>query len=394
LVAYLKAKQNDIRTLQAISDDLSDLGSHENDFAKTYFAGFDRTYDGAGEPPSEAFFRQQLEGSDDHDDHGLDLEIESDPLIDGLIKDIRTSKILGWHPFRAETMSALVARTKIMNLEEPRIQAAQLASLAHLRKGAAKDAINARALHEVIQALEKRGIPIRSEIIEDGMPRSFGWDNTHKRFLPTKPPVNDIGFTLLGPSRSLVKKHRDRLPVMDSAKVALMFRGEIRSITPSNQLSYIGCFGFQGQNILVSGDAGCVDFSLNRNTYHQALLDSLTPLHVIQVAHHGGNNAHFYRVLAAANYADQKDQSFLLLSHATHDRTRPSDVFREFILSTLGKGEDVKLLFTSEPSEDKVADFKHAIFQTVGDRGQVGDIGLLYERGAWRITKHAIHVVR
>ena len=392
LLSYLKAKQNDIKSIQAIADELDNRNASGTDGVKANAYAYVIPEDHDDKLPTEEFFRRELDECVDDCNHGLDLEFESDPLVDVLIQEVRTGKSLTWHPFREESTSALVARAKFLNQEQSGIKSAQLASLANLRKGAAKDAINAKALHEVIQALEKRNIPVRSEIVEDGTPRVYGWDRVHQRFVPTRPPVQDIGFTLLGPSRSLVKKHRDRLPVMESAKVALMFRGEIRSITPSNQLSYIGCFGFQGQNILISGDAGCVDFGLDRNTYHQALLDAMSPLHVIQVAHHGGNNAHFYRVLAAANFSDQKANSYLLLSHATHDKKRPSDLFREFLLSTLGKGDDVKLLFTSEPSASKIADFKKSIFKAVGNTAKVGDIGLEYVGGNWAVTKHAISI--
>ncbi len=118
----------------------------------------------------------------------------------------------------------------------------------------------------------------------------------------------------------------------------------------------------------------------------------MAPLHVIQVAHHGGNNAHFYRVLDAAKYPEQDAQSYLLLSHAVHDKTRPSDVFHDFMLATLGKGDDVKLLFTSEPTRDKVVDYLSAIQPIVGPAGQTGDIRLEFASGSWNVTKHAVTV--
>lgn len=272
------------------------------------------------------------------------------------------------------------------------MQAAQLASLVNVPKGIAKDAINAKALHDVVQALEARSIPIRTQLINDGVPSTYRWSEADDRFVLAKAPVDGLHFTLLGPSRSLVKKHRYRLPVVEASKVALLFRAEIRSITPSNQLSYIGCFGFLEQVILLSGDAGCVDFKSARNSYHQPLLDAMRPLHVIQVAHYGGNNAHFYRVLDAAKYPAQDAQSYLLLSHAFHDKTRPSDVFHDFLLATLGNGDDVKLLFTSEPTRDKVVDYLRAIEPTVGTTGQMGDIRLEYSAGRWDVTKHAVKV--
>lgn len=47
---------------------------------------------------------------------------------------------------------------------------------------------------------------------------------------------------------------------------------------------------------------------------------------MIQVAHYGGANAHFYRVLNAAKYPEQHDWSYLLLSHATEDKMTSREV--------------------------------------------------------------------
>ena len=59
------------------------------------------------------------------------------------------------------------------------------------------------------------------------------------------------------------------------------------------------------------------------------MIDALKPLHVMQVAHHGGNNADFYRLLEAADYQGQTAPSFLLLSHALHDKNvRPTSYAR------------------------------------------------------------------
>jgi len=203
-----------------------------------------------------------------------------------------------------------------------------------------------------------------------------------------------LTFTLLAPSKSLVRKHRDRLPVFAATLVAFLFRGEIRSITPSNQLSYVGCFGFQDQRILITGDAGCVDFANGRDSYFPRLLSELKPLHVVQVAHHAGNNAHFYRVLTAAEYPNHQDYSFLLLSHACHDKTRPSDVFHDFLMTILGEGGNVNLLFTSEPDKQKVIDYIDAIHNRIQPRASVGDVQLQYDKAsAWIVRKHAIEVV-
>lgn len=390
LIEYLDAKRRDMAVVTNIADDLtnSDLDHRELELQGKYLG---LALEAPNTSDDLSVFRQEL-GEDDCD-HGVEQELEPDPLVEDLIATVRRSGLANrWYFDDYGSTEALVAHAKWLNTDQPNIQAAQLASLVSVRKGVAKDAINAKALHDVVQALSARSIPIRTEIIDDGVPRTFRWSASVDRFVLAKAPVDGLRFTLLGPSKSLVKKHRDRLPVMEASKVALLFRGEIRSITASNQLSYIGCFGFLEQVILVSGDAGCVDFKSGMNSYYQPLLDAMAPLHVIQVAHHGGNNAHFYRVLDAAKYPEQDAQSYLLLSHAVHDKTRPSDVFHDFMLATLGKGDDVKLLFTSEPTRDKVVDYLSAIQPIVGPAGQTGDIRLEFASGSWNVTKHAVTV--
>ena len=390
LAEYLGAKRRDMAIVTSIAEDLanSDLDRGESAPQRKYLR---LDHEALNMPDDLSVFRQML-GEDDCD-RGIEQELEPDPLVEDLIATVRRGW-LGhrWYFNDYGSTEELVAQAKWLNIDRPNVQAAQLASLFSVRKGVAKDAINAQALHDVVQALDTRAIPIRTEIIDDGVPRTYRWSAADDRFVLAKAPVDGLHFTLLGPSKSLVKKHRDRLPLVEASKVALLFRGEIRSITPSNQLSYIGCFGFLEQVILVSGDAGCVDFKSARNSYHQPLLDAMRPLHVIQVAHHGGNNAHFYRVLDAAKYPEQDAQSYLLLSHALHDKTRPSDVFHDFLLATLGKGDDVKLLFTSEPTRDKVVDYLRAIQPTVGTTGQTGDIRLEFSAGRWGVTKHTVKV--
>ncbi len=160
----------------------------------------------------------------------------------------------------------------------------------------------------------------------DGKPRRFVFDDQQQRFIPgqqiaTKGPE----LILLGPSMGLVKKHWDRLPIGTYMLMAHRSRLPVKSITPSNQLSYVVRLGFAGQGLLVSGDAGCVDFRPSTQAdFAPDLLKPLLPLHVIQVAHHGGNNADFYNVLVDCGYGQQTAPSWLLLSHATEDKYRPS----------------------------------------------------------------------
>ena len=137
-----------------------------------------------------------------------------------------------------------------------------------------------------------------------------------------------------------------------------------------------------------------MDFKQKRNSphYYRELLDALLPLHVVQVAHHAGNNAHFYRVLAAAKYPQQDTQSFLLVSHATHDNHRPSREFSQFVQGLRRKSDVAKILFTTQPIPDKVREFKSLVHPTVGPVATEGDASLVFKQGGWRVVKHAIQV--
>jgi hypothetical protein len=220
------------------------------------------------------------------------------------------------------------------------------------------------------------------------------WRNGSRRFegndhLPAQGPT----ITLLGPSESLVRKHWHRLPLGVYVGLATFSLSLIKSITPSNQLSYVARFAAENQGILVAGGAGCVDFRPTRGKpYYTELLNALAPLHVVQVAHHAGNNAHFYRVLIAAQYSEAVTQSFLLVSHATKDRHRPSGEFRQFVEDLRREPDIVSVLFTAQPRTDKVRDFEDLVHATVGHRAQQGDARLEFREGTWRVTKHAIAI--
>lgn len=391
LTAYLGKKREDIEFVQRLEDKLGEASRREN------IRRDKRSHSDGDQSPFEfqsreavdlAFFRMHLTG-DDHADHGCDQELEPHPLVERMIKKLKTGADPEIYLHIGRWGMDLDELAMIVGNSRPHRVDPQLRSLANLRRGFAKDAINASALHDVLKALRKKNVPVRTEVIDDGLPRRYRWSATDRRFVMTRNDYDGLAFDLLGPSKSLVKKHRDRLPVYEASQIALMFVGEIKSITPSNQLSYIGCFRHDRQSILITGDAGCVDFAVDRNHYHQHLLAALKSLNVVQVAHHGGRNAHFYRVLSAAGYPEQMEKSFLLLSHATHDTTRPSDIFHDFLLETWKLGDDVRLLFTSEPTRDKVSDYLEAIHPPVGMLGTVGDVRLHYD-GEWRVDLHAI----
>jgi hypothetical protein len=266
-------------------------------------------------------------------------------------------------------------------------------SLAFIRESTAKEAITAIYLAKVVKALAARKVPIVCRTIDDGQPQRFVWDRRQRRFIPSRQIVTrSPELMLLGPSVGLVKKYWDRLPIGDYMALAHKARIPVRSITPSNELSYVVRMQFAGQGLLISGDAGCVDFRPgDGKPFYPALLSALLPLHVVQVAHHGGRNAHFYNVLLDAGYAQQTDHSWLLLSHKTDDKNRPSSIFGSFVAEVRKSGDDVKLLFTSRPRLDKVRDFTALIAPSTSPPADVGDVRMVFDR-RWRVVNHAIKV--
>jgi hypothetical protein len=273
--------------------------------------------------------------------------------------------------------------------------AVEASTLGWIRRLAAKDAINAGSLAAVVKALRNRGIEIRCSTIVDGHARRFYWTPSKKRFSPLiASDSSKPNLLLLGPSNGLVEKYMDIIPIGTYASLAEKSLLPIRGTSASNQLSYIMSIEHANQRILICGDAGCNDFKPGGNApYYTELIDALGPLHVVQVAHHGGNNAHFYRcLLAASKYREQTQLSYLLLSHAVDDKYHPNDVFSRFI-EELGKGADeVQLLFSSRPLETRVHDVKPLIGKVVGTPGKSGDVRLQFYNAEWKVKKHAVSV--
>lgn len=322
------------------------------------------------------------------DDQGVEEDVTGEFLSGNQMPESGHQRLVFW-----ENLINNIGFVNYLRRTDASASKAINATLNNIRRSIAKDAINAAALNKIIVALRNRNIPIKTEMIEDGEPRKYYWQPTTRRFAFGTGSKLGLELALLGPSRGLVRRHWNKLPVKLAMSVALKFATEIKGITPSNQLSYIARFGFLNQGILVSGDAGCVDFKPpRRRGYYTGLLDTLLPLHIIQVAHHGGRNAHFYRVLESAGFFDQKESSFLLLSHSTDDRHRPSDEFRKFLMEALNAGDDAKVLFTSKPRTERVTDYLQNIHMRVGPGGNVGNVRLEFSKGTWDVKSHAIAI--
>lgn len=272
-------------------------------------------------------------------------------------------------------------------------------SLAWVEASEATDAINAKSLKKVVDALKGRTTPVdmACRTVDDGQPRRFAWNASKKRFVPgVGQPSEGPELTLLAPSKGLVAKYSQRLPIGDYGARLALARIPVVGTTASNELSYVIKLSHNGQNILVAGDAGCVDFKPNRRKkpFYPNLITELTSLDVVQVAHHAGANTYFYHSLVEAKYPEQEKLSYLLISHGVDDTKRPSLAFANFLERFRAEKQKVSLLFTSRPRPEKVRDFDDLIEPLRGGAAPLdrGDVQLIHDDKGWRVTKHHIKV--
>lgn len=275
-------------------------------------------------------------------------------------------------------------------------------ALATIRKSEASGAITATHLAKVAEALRNRRPPIRPRcpFVAANRPSRFAWSPTKRKFVRRESDgETDLVLTLLGPSEQLIQKHCAKLPI-GTYVASLLLQEQViyrESITPSNQLSYIFTLEMKGQRVLISGDAGCYGFRERGRDYYKELLRPLVPVHVVQIAHHGGHNYDFYEALLKAGFAKQENHSFLLLSHATRDKHRPSQAFEEFVARIRREDNEVSLLFTSVPKSLKVENYRELIHAVVppGQGSKEGDIRLSYQadgNSGWIVERHAVKV--
>ncbi len=279
----------------------------------------------------------------------------------------------------------------------PSHQRLALAQLARIQSSAHKGAIVAKWLRQLVRKLRSTNVSIRAIDIAAGTPEYYEWDPDKRKFLPCNSSTYSVStepkFVLLGPSRSLIAHHAKKLPI--GVYFALIGAIPLEPVTASNQLSYVMLFESSGQKVLITGDAGCVDFwDKKTKSYYPALLSAMTDLHVVQVAHHAGNNHRFYHVLQKIGYGSASaPHSFLLLSHATKDTYRPSLAFGSFINTLSSANSTFELLTTSEPESAKVATFRTLYHSATHlPSASVGDIQLAYQNGAWVVNQHLVQV--
>ncbi len=269
-----------------------------------------------------------------------------------------------------------------------------LVQFTRIRKSAHQGAIVAKWLQRLVSKLQSKNVPIRAIDIQAGCPRYFEWDPVQLEFLACKPSVYasslEPKFTLLGPSQALIARHAKLLPI--GAYLAIIGRMPLKPVTVSNQLSYVMLFESAGQKILVTGDAGCVDFwDKKSKAYYPQLLTAIKDPNVVQVAHHAGDNFRFYDVLQTSGYAGcGAPHSFLLLSHADGDAYRPSPAFNSFVNTLSAAGGSFELLTTSQPDPAKIAAFRTYYHPATHAPANVGDIRLSFQNGAWKVDQHLV----
>lgn len=407
LTDYLSHKQTQVEELRRLElQFVTMLEQHQPDMKRTWLPRYrvSRQHDALsaqlvnldGNTPSdfEAYFEAHVEEASER---VLPLTAHDAARYDSRKPSLRTlaSEFLRLSWWTRRSVAPDVNSAVAQDLERAR---ALPAALAEIRKSTASGAITASNLHKVVRALAARPDKplVACRYIEDGLPRRFVWTPSKRRFIQKAAGGEDeITLQLLGPNESLIDKHREKLPVgsyamafMETARIPL------ESITPSNQLSYIFTLEMEGQRLLISGDAGCYGFSVDGN-YYPRLIKQLSPLHVVQVAHHAGHNYDFYNTLLKAGFAAQKPASYLLISHAPQDEKRPSEPFGDFIAACRRSKDEPRLLFTGEPLASKVADYDELIcpIPAGSSKAVSGDVRLAYSStggGKWMVLKHVV----
>ncbi len=397
---YIAAKRDDCQQLQdmevTVEANLSEWNAERLDEARTAEPVQQQRDEGEG---MEFFHRliaesAEILGIEEHSH----VELESSDLDEDNIADVA---LLGeadvWVARQVEALvtdEGFVPLWNDLGAELTRSRTKETKQrLAWLKKSTASRAVNAEALNDVVVSLKKRGVPVYSRQIQDGEPRRFVWNKRRRQFVEVGKRANgEVEFSLLGPSQSLVAKHWKRLPIARMFSLASATDIPIVGISPSNQLSYVMHFKSEGQGILISGDTGCVDFKPKGRTesYYKKLLKALNPLHVVQISHHGGANAHFYRVLLKSGGRKQLSSSLLLLSHETKSKSRPSNTLRTFVgkIRTLKDGPT--LVLTSVPKPENISDYADLIHDVVGAASDEGDASIKYDGTSWTVIKHAI----
>lgn len=150
----------------------------------------------------------------------------------------------------------------------------------------------------------------------------------------------------------------------------------------------------------LTGDTGFVDFApldapIHSPEFYPAMIKALrVALPVVQVAHHGGHNKFFYHALNKADYPIGDKESFLLLSHEVHGKSRPSRVFSQFMTQLGRKASHVQVLFTSQPLHSAISNYIKRIGPAAprGSSADRGDIRLVFAENRWKIQKHSIKV--
>lgn len=230
-------------------------------------------------------------------------------------------------------------------------------------------------LTKLVNALKAKRIPYRTHIIEIDDPKTFIWNGTKFTLKSSGASVSQPSITLLAPSICTVNKYKNILPVL--------------ALSESNQLSYISVIKYLSQKILLTGDSG-FDHFVDKGSYRQKLISELKNIHVVEVAHHGGDNGRFYDVLNQAGFSNGSQEKFLLLSHKLQDPVRPNTNFKNFVLAFNQIARNTtKILFTNKPLPQNVVCYSQLISPSVNSNANRDDVCLEFLNNKWNITKHA-----
>lgn len=271
--------------------------------------------------------------------------------------------------------------------------------LGEIVKSEARSAITAVWLARLVAAIKARRSPPFVEFprTEKGTTTRYIPNQKSGGFRPSSAtPAHGPVITLLGPSDDLVTKHANQLPVHVYAMAIISDIG-VSMTTPSNNLSLVLKISWKGQNILICGDSGFVDMRPSKTEpFYPRILQELSELHVVQVAHHAGRNGYFYHALCDAPFAKQAAPTHFLISHALKDKHRPSEEFGDFMAELDRSEPSIKLLFTCSPTFARVRHFSDSIADVAPEDApideQKGDVRLVFNEVGWQITKHAVIV--
>lgn len=182
LAAYLASKRADCELLYGLEGERQITPETLGEFRMTLLQKVEN------EPVGLDYFREQLDEAHQGCGEGGIVDAEPHPMVKTMVEELRHGPLGQRRHYWPASLERYLDHHNDLRMMDATAADVQVENLAELRQGAAKDAVNASALHDVVQALSKRSIPIRSEIIDDGEPRRYRWNAGRARFQLTADP--------------------------------------------------------------------------------------------------------------------------------------------------------------------------------------------------------------